>query len=45
MPEIPDNPKIIVDEDWKSQVETEREAARSGKTIVHRPAAASNRGF
>jgi Domain of unknown function (DUF1844) len=28
MPETPDNPKIIVDEDWKSQVETERQAAR-----------------
>jgi hypothetical protein len=28
MPETPDKPKIIVDEDWKSQVETEREATR-----------------
>jgi hypothetical protein len=28
MSETPDKPKIIVDEDWKSQVETEREAAR-----------------
>jgi Domain of unknown function (DUF1844) len=28
MPDSPENPKIIVDEDWKSQVETERQAAR-----------------
>ncbi len=28
MPDSPDKSKIIVDEDWKSQVETERQAAR-----------------
>jgi hypothetical protein len=28
MPDSPEKPEIIVDEDWKSQVETERQAAR-----------------
>jgi Domain of unknown function (DUF1844) len=40
MSETPDKPKIIVDEDWKSQVEAERSAAReksSGATTPPQP--------
>jgi hypothetical protein len=45
MPEPPDKPKIIVDEDWKSQVEAERAAARekpSAPTTPPHPTAADS---
>ncbi|HTQ39178.1 MAG TPA: DUF1844 domain-containing protein [Pirellulales bacterium] len=30
MADTPDKPKIIIDEDWKSQVQAEKEAAKAG---------------
>ena len=37
MSETPDKPKIIVDEDWKSQVEAERAAAREKPSATAPP--------
>ncbi len=38
--DLPKHKKIIVDEDWKAQVEAERQAAQSGSAKPDRPSAA-----
>jgi hypothetical protein len=42
MPDSPDKPKIVVDEDWKSQVQAEKEKARGKDATADPPAIPSD---